>query len=74
MVSDNRNVANDNKDSMIYVRVTARDLEVIKQVAHLRFLNKALGMNEDNLSEYIRSLVKKDTNTVIEEIKSRRRV
>ena len=74
MVSDNRGVASDNKDSMIYVRVTARDLEVIKQVAHLRFLNKALSMNEDNLSEYIRSLVKKDTNTVIEEIKSRRRV
>ena len=73
MVSDNRNVANDNKDSMIYVRVTARDLEVIKHVAHLRFLNKALGMGEDNLSEYIRSLVKKDTNAVIEEIKSRRR-
>ena len=67
-------MANENKDSMIYVRVTSRDLEVIKHVAHLRFLNGALNMNEDNLSEYMRGLLKRDTDSVIEEIKSRRRV
>ena len=63
-----------NKDSMIYVRVTSQDLEVIKEVAHLRFLNNTLSMEQDNLSEYVRALVKRDTNTAVEEIKSRRRV
>lgn len=63
-----------NKDSMIYVRVTNRNLELTKQVAHLRFLNKALGMSEDNLSEYVRALIKHDIDSAVEEIQSRRRV
>ena len=63
-----------NKDSIIFARVTSQDLEVIKHVAHLRFLNKTLSMEADNLSEYVRALIKKDTGTAIEEIKSRRRV
>ena len=63
-----------NKDSIIGLRVTKKDLEVIKEVAHLRFLGGALDMEQDNLSEYVRALVKKDINMVIEEIKSRRRV
>ena len=62
-----------NKDSTGFARVTTQDLEVIKKVAHLRFLNGTLGMSEDNLSEYVRALIKKDTDAVIEEIKSRRR-
>lgn len=68
------NMTTANKDSMIFVRVTSRDLELAKQVAHLRFLNKALGMSDDNLSEYMRALIKQDTNSAIEEIRSRRRV
>ena len=63
-----------NKDSIIALRVTKQDLGVIKEVAHLRFIGKTLGMEQDNLSEYIRALVKKDTDSAIEEIKSRRRV
>ena len=62
------------KDSIIFARVTDRDLELAKQVAHLRFLNKALGMENDNLSEYVRALIKQDTDSAIEEIRSRRRV
>ena len=62
------------KDSKIDVRVTKHDLEVIKQVAHLRFLDGMLGMEQDNLSEYVRTLVKRDTDTAINEIQSRRRV
>ena len=62
------------KDGKIDVRVSKQDLMVIKEIAHLRFLDGAFHMEQDTLSEYVRALIKRDASAAVEEIQSRRRV
>ena len=61
-------------DTRINFRLTEKELALVKAASSLRFIRGANGMTKDNISQYVRSLIRKDVESALKEIKERRRV
>ena len=61
-------------DTRINFRLTEKELALVKAASRLRFIRGTNGMTKDNISQYVRSLIRKDVESALKEIKERRRV